>query len=241
MRNEWKILEKLIVLLETFFRVHQKLSYDSTAMSVVLPNTIALDHFLSKIGENDQRIQTTKVSLRENLKTRFLADGTSILGSKLHLISTARDSRYKTSFFKDVEVSEKAKGYIIQECMNMPSFEGEPPIGAEIPAKAPKSSLESCMAEISGNRVFYSQNQDSLELELNRFLAERCANENCNSYTWWKNSSSFPKCCSRSFFPPHHRPSTRKDYFPNTETFMKKQEVACCQKTAKNFYFSIII
>ena len=74
----------------------------------------------------------------------------------------------------------------------MPSFEGEPPIGAEIPARAPKSSLESCMTEISGNRVSYSQNQDSLELELNRFLAERCANEKCNPFTWWKNSSSFP-------------------------------------------------
>ena len=41
-------------------------------------------------------------------------------------------------------------------CMNMPSF--------EIPAKAPKSSPEYCMAEISGNRVSYSQNQDSQKL-----------------------------------------------------------------------------
>ena len=138
--NEWKILEKLIVLLETFssspkieLRLYCNVSCP-TQHNCVGP--FLIQNWRKRPTDTDNKSFSSG-----KLEDTFFCGRNINLDSKLHLISTALDPRYKTSFFKDVEVSEKAKGYIIQECMNMPSFEGEPPIGAEIPAKAPKSSL----------------------------------------------------------------------------------------------------
>ena len=49
--NEWKITENLVILLEPFFDFTKTLSSDGATISVVIPNILALDHFLSKLAK----------------------------------------------------------------------------------------------------------------------------------------------------------------------------------------------
>ena len=190
--NEWKITENLVVLLEPFFDFTKTLSSDGATISVVIPNILAIDHFLSKIGENDHGVQTTKEVLRQNLQIRFLASGSSILESKLHVISTALDPRYKLKFFRLQNLKDRAKTWIAEEFSKLLPIVTEVQTH-QVPAKKAKTSLQSCLAEVA--ETIPEPNNGTPEgatEEIGKYFTELCVSEDTNPYVWWKNIESYP-------------------------------------------------
>lgn len=99
--NEWRLLEKLLHILQPFYEITKQVSSEMSCLSDVIPHVVALERYLLKPG-NDSGIQTTKKSLQNALKKRLLSRGNlNILEEKNYVISTALDPRYKLKYMKE--------------------------------------------------------------------------------------------------------------------------------------------
>ena len=61
--NEWQIIKNLLTILKPFFRFTVDMSSELCTLSTVIPNRCTLERFLSKTGEKDHRIKSTKEEL----------------------------------------------------------------------------------------------------------------------------------------------------------------------------------
>jgi hypothetical protein len=114
--NEWSIATKLLAILEPFFILTRKLSSEECLLSTVIPDVLALQRYLSKIGNNDAGVQTTKQELLNSLQERFLREGdNNLLRSKPHVLATIVDPRFKLKYFSGEDNIEIAKSWLMQE------------------------------------------------------------------------------------------------------------------------------
>ena len=65
--NEWQIIETLLTILKPLFRLTVDMSSELCTLSTVIPNACTLERFLSKTGEKDYRIKSTKDELLSSL------------------------------------------------------------------------------------------------------------------------------------------------------------------------------
>ena len=82
------------------------------------------------------------------MQIRFLASGSSILESKLHVISTALDPRYKLNFLKLQNLKDRAKTWIAEEFSKLLPIVTEVQT-LQVAAKKSKTSLQSCLVEVA--------------------------------------------------------------------------------------------
>ena len=64
-QNDWIFCQPLLHILKPFFELTLK------ETSSVIPNIVTLDLFLSKMGDHDTGVQTTRDELLNSLRTRF--------------------------------------------------------------------------------------------------------------------------------------------------------------------------
>ncbi len=86
----------------------------------MIPNIATLELFLSKIGQCDQGVQTTREFLVQALRKRFFStlegpNELNIMKDKHSVTSATIDPRYKNHFFQDSQDKEKAKTWLIEE------------------------------------------------------------------------------------------------------------------------------
>ena len=132
--NEWQLIEKIFRVLQPFFE--KKVSSQDSIISSVIPHSVALDRYLSKIGIDDDGVQTTKKELCKSLRKRILsrvggqACGTSfnIMNNKNYVLSTFLDPRFKMKFMNK-ETKMQAKVWLLEEFQRL--FRNET-LGADV-------------------------------------------------------------------------------------------------------------
>ena len=72
--NEKQIIENLFAILKPFFRLTADMSSELCTLSTVIPNVCNLERFVSKTGEKDYRIKSTKEELLSSLQKRFFSE-----------------------------------------------------------------------------------------------------------------------------------------------------------------------
>jgi hypothetical protein len=69
--NEWQLSERFLLILKPFFYLAKEMSAGYSILSSLIPNIVTLELFLSKIGQDDQGVQTTQESLLQALRKLF--------------------------------------------------------------------------------------------------------------------------------------------------------------------------
>jgi len=221
----FKLIENVIVLLEQFFTVTVEASSDEALISMVIPNLAALERFLSK-KQNDEGSVTMKKGMLKSLQARFH----NVELSKLYVIATVLDPRYKLTFLKP-NIRAIAKNWIIEEMKSLsPIFENKEKYGNE--QREPTTEEEkneddkiqdvwACLNEISfenesKQEEFRTEDNTSYskEKQFENFL--ECPNipHKENPLTWWaKNAAIYPELSklARRYLssPPSSIPSER--------------------------------
>lgn len=122
--NEWQLGERFLFVLKPFFDLTKEMSAEYSILSSVIPNIATLELFLSKIGQGDEGVQTTRESLLQALRKRFFStlEGPkelNIRNDKHYVTSTTIDPRYKNHFFQDSQNKEKAKAWLLEELIKV--------------------------------------------------------------------------------------------------------------------------
>ncbi len=118
--NEWQLSERFLFILKPFFDLTKEMSAEYSILSSVIPNIATLELFLSKIGQGDQGVQTTREFLVQALRKRFFStlegpNELNIMKDKHYVTLTTINPQYKNHFSQDSQDKEKAKTWLIEE------------------------------------------------------------------------------------------------------------------------------
>nr|XP_012563453.1 unnamed protein product [Hydra vulgaris] len=116
--SEWELIENVLELLQLFFMNTDTVSKSKSMLSSVISNIRALHNFLGSLAD-DSRVQSMKKMIKQAIKKRFMNNVSlkghfNVLMSKVHVLSTAVDPRYKLSLFSD-EQKHLAKIWLLSE------------------------------------------------------------------------------------------------------------------------------
>ena len=217
--NEWQLCERLLHILKPFFDLTKEMSGEYSILSDVIPNIATLELFLSKIGQGDQGVQTTREELLRALRTRFLspeAEALNVMHEKEYVTATCIDPRYKHHFFPTADDKQQAKAWLVEELLlvhqkSHAEHESNDQ-QANLPPDSPQRKrtkeddlFRSCFMEIatqqeaaiasttstgqSGRRVSL---QDVVQ-EVDPFLSLPLINRKSDPLEWWKNANQFPR------------------------------------------------
>ena len=107
--NQIELTRKLIAALEPVKEITKMISTDATSMSILIPLVKTLQKTLGK-HDDDSGIQTMKAEMLTSLERRF----DDIEDSKLLLIATCLDPRFKDKFFSS-EAKQLARKCVIDK------------------------------------------------------------------------------------------------------------------------------
>lgn len=167
--NEWQISQRLLDILKPFFDLTKEMSTECAILSSVIPNISTLELYLSKIGQGDQGIQSTRESLLQALRKQFLSttkapNDLNVRKNKHYVSATCIDPRYKNHFLQDGEEKEKAKFWLLELLTevhgkhrvdiedstldNTPSDDEPSPAGPSAKKSKPDDLFTTCFDEI---------------------------------------------------------------------------------------------
>lgn len=152
--NEWQLCEPFLHILKPFFELTKEMSAEHSILSSIIPNIATLELFLSKVGQGDRGMQSTRESLLQALRKRFFSTGNgssdlNIVTNKHYITATSIDPRYKNHFFKEIAAKEKAKAWLLEllteVCGGQPRCpaQDEDPSSSENPCEAGPSAKKS--------------------------------------------------------------------------------------------------
>ena len=222
--NEWQLSEQFLHILKPFFDLTKEMSTEYSILSTVIPNIAALELFLSKVGQGDQGVQTTRESLLQALRMRFFSttEGPNVLNimkNKLYVAATTIDPCYKNHFFKETQDKEKAKALLLELVVEL---HGEQTARledlstvAEVPCQAgssakkakPDDLFRACFDEITSQHESESTRSSSTRQsenmgclvcaaeEVDRCMALPLISRTANPLEWWGNANGFPLLC----------------------------------------------
>ena len=95
------------------------MSGEYSILSNVIPNIATLELFLSKIGQGDKGVQTTREELLRSLRKRFLSPETelNVMHEKAYVTATCIDTRYKDHFLPSADDKQQAKAWLAEELL----------------------------------------------------------------------------------------------------------------------------
>lgn len=159
--NEWQLCEPLLHILKPFFELTKEMSAEHSILSSIIPNITTLELFLSKVGQGDRGMQSTRESLLQALRKRFFSTGNgssdlNIVMNKHYVTATSIDPRYKNNFFKEIAAKEKAKAWLLELLMEVRG--GQPRCPAQ--DEDPSSSENPCEAGPSAKKSKQDESDD---------------------------------------------------------------------------------
>ena len=104
--NKWKLMEKVIHLLQPFEEYTKLLSSNNAPISVVIPAVAVLQHFLNKDdGEKSTGVRTMKQEFHDAVKSRF----ENVLTDKNYVVANYCRSTFTAEKGRDLFLQEVRK------------------------------------------------------------------------------------------------------------------------------------
>lgn len=111
--KEWALAEEVVDVLQYFEEVTHAVSNEKTSVADSIPLVNSLHRVLDdKIKKGGSTLVTLK-NLKHALSSRF----SGLESTKLYVMATTLDPRYKTRAFLEAETNQRAKGFLIEEAM----------------------------------------------------------------------------------------------------------------------------
>lgn len=220
--NEWQLSERFLHILKPFFDLTKEMSAEYSILSTVIPNIATLELFLSKVGQGDQGVQSTRESLLLALRKRFFStratgpNDLNIMKDKHYVTATSIDPRYKNHFFKETQDKEKAKTWMLELVVEVHGGQSahleDPNISEEDYCQAgpsakkakPDDLFRACFDEITSQHQSKSVRNSDTRLrentgclveaaeEVDRFMVLPLISRTANPLEWWGKATGFP-------------------------------------------------
>ncbi|CAB3988085.1 zinc finger BED domain-containing 4-like [Paramuricea clavata] len=195
------------------------MSGEYSILSDVIPNIATLELFLSKIGQGDQGVQSTREELLRALRKRFLspeAEALNVMNENAYVTATCIDPQYKYHFFPRADDKQQAKAWLVQGLFLVhQKLHGEEDNNnqeSQLPPHSPQSKrrkeddlFHSCFMEIVTQRAATasttstrqqgcrtSKDVQDVAQEVDSFLSLPLINRKCDPLEWWKNAIQSP-------------------------------------------------
>ena len=190
--DQIELTRKLIAALEPVEEITKMISTDAASISVLIPLAKILQKSLGK-HDDDSGIQTMKTEMLTSLERRF----DDIEDSKLLLIATCLDPRFKDKFFSS-EAKRLARKCVIDNIVDDDNDDEVEPQSKRPRTESPNDSsvdaastskVWECFTEILHDCGATTDTQGGKEVTVDRYFSEPLIDhKKGNPYTWWNNN-----------------------------------------------------
>ena len=119
--NDWKLMKKVVLVLDLFVDATDMLSSHDASVSMVIPFVTTVIESLETENPAEERgVLTLKRSLAASMNERF-AD---IETNEHYIVSTLLDSKYKGDFYRDDSTLEQAKDILTERLVTLLQEDG---------------------------------------------------------------------------------------------------------------------
>ena len=190
--ENWLILEELSKVLEPLEVATVFLSSDNNiSLSTVLPVVHGLINQLDSDGDDSLSVKNFKEKVVTGLKQRWELD--SISTTKVSVIATALDPRFKQLKFLSEDEKEEVKAELVRRAAvletSIPVHVQSDDSTTPPPPKKSKSALDILLGEDEA-----SSSDGGIEAELTQYNMDKPVPRDTNPMDWWReNNTRFPK------------------------------------------------